>query len=440
MNRLLLLMVPLVLSSASLIQRDTLDNGLVVLTVEVHKIPVVEARAYVRAGSAFDPSGMEGLANLTGQSLIRKTEHFSYDELVESIESVGGEFSPFVTEDYAGLGGKVLSKDLMRFIDILWSCLRYPDFDSLELFRLKRETISFINARSDNPFDVSEKGYRSLLFGKHPLGHFPEGLASTVSALSTSEVRDFYGTYYHPNNTFLIFVGDFNRDSLMAMLRKSFEGWERGAMPVSIFKPPGTIDRPRARIIPMDISQAYILMGDFGPGYGTDDWNATRVMNYILGGAGLTSRISQTIREEKGLAYIAYSSIRRFSNVGYFAAEVQTKKEMVNEAVKALVQEFGNIRDTIYAEELDRAKKFYTGYLPLAYDSYSELANIVARIEMEDLGLDYLSRFEEYILDLTAADLLATARKYLHPDRFYLLIVGNIDPADIAIDGIEWVQ
>ncbi|MDH4211866.1 MAG: insulinase family protein [candidate division WOR-3 bacterium] len=440
MNKALIILLPIFLSSATQIQRDTLENGLVVLTVEAHRIPVVEVRAYVEAGSVLDPAGKEGLANLTGQSLIRGTEQYSYSELVETIESVGGELTPFVTEDYAGLSGKVLSKDLARLIDILESCLQHPEFDSLELFRLRRETISLINARSDNPFEVSEKGFRSLLFGEHPLGHFPEGIESSVASITASEARGFYDAYYHPNNTFLIFVGDFDKDSLLATLNSSFGAWKRGEIPKPHFTEPDPIEHPKAQVIPMDISQAYILLGDFGPRYGETDWNATRVMNYILGGAGLTSRISGTIREEKGLAYIAYSSFRRFVDGGYFAAEVQTKKEMVNEAVAGLIQELEKVRDTIYVEELTRAKKFYTGYLPLSYDTYSELANIIARIEIENLGLDYLSRFEDYILGLTVDDLQTAARKYLHPDRFYLLIVGDISPDDIATDGIEWVE
>jgi zinc protease len=440
MNKAIIALLPLLCSFAVQIERDTLDNGLVILTVEAHKIPVVEMRAYVRAGSVFDPPGREGLANLVGQSLIRGTEQLTYSELVQSIESVGGEFRPFVSADYAGLRGKVLSKDMGRLVKILSDCLRFPLFDSLELYRLKRETVSLINAQSDDPFEVSEKGFRRLLYDGHPLGHFPEGFDSTVATISASDVRDFYATHYHPNNTFLVFVGDFIRDSLLAVLENSFGSWERREVPRVRFAEPRSIDRPRARIIPMDISQAYILLGDFGPQYGADDWNATRVMNYILGGAGLTSHISETIREQKGLAYIAYSSFRRFMNGGYWAAEVQTKKEMVDQVVTALVSEIVQIQDTIYADEMERARKFYTGYLPLAYDTYSEMAGIVAQIEIEDLGLDYLSNFEEYIRALTVGDLLSAARKYLHPDRFYLLIVGNVTPEDVGLDGIDWEQ
>ena len=440
MNKAIIALLPLLCAFAVEIERDTLDNGLVILTVEAHKIPVVEMRAYVRAGSFLDPPGKEGLANLVGQMLIRGTERFTYSEIVRSIESLGGEFRPFISEDYAGLRGKVLSKDTEHLVNILSNCLRFPLFDSLELFRLKRETVSLINAQSDDPFDVSEKGFRHLLYDSHPLGHFPEGYDSAVATIAASEIRDFYTAYYHPNNTFLVFVGDFIKDSLLAALEQSFGSWERGEVTEVHFIEPQQIDHPRARIIPMDISQAYILLGDFGPAYGTGDWHATRVMNYIFGGGGLTSHIAETIREEKGLAYIAYSSFRRFRNGGYWAAEVQTKKEMVEEVVTALVGEIAQMEDTIAADEIARAKKFYTGYQPLAYDTYSEMAGIVAQIEIEDLGLDYLSNFEQYIRALTVTDLLAAARKYLHHDRFYLLIVGNVAPEDISVKSIEWVQ
>jgi len=440
MNKMVILLIPVVLASSVQIERDTLDNGLIVLTVEAHKIPVVEMKTHVRAGSIFDPAGKEGLANLVGQMLIRGTERSTYDEIVESIESVGGLLTPFASEDYSGLSGKVLSKDLPLLIDMMSECLMHPQFDSLELSRLKRETISVIRARSDDPFEVSERGFRDLIFGNHPLGHFPTGFDSSVSVLSRTDVEWFYDAYYHPNNTFLVCVGDFSKDSLMMLLNEGFGGWARSEIPDTVLAEPIASDRPVARIIPMDISQAYILLGNFGPKYGADDWHAARVMNYILGGAGLTSRISYSIREKKGLAYIAYSYFQRFENGGYFVAEVQTKKDMVNEAVVSLLDEIRSMREGIRVDELEWAKKFYTGYLPLSYDTYSEMVNIVAQIEIAGYSLDYLDQFENYISALTMEDLIAAARSHLHPDRFYLLIVGNIEPEDVKVEGIEWME
>ena len=440
MNKIAMLLLPVILASAVQIERDTLDNGLVVLTIEAHKIPVVEIKAYVRGGSVFDPAGREGLANMVSQMLIRGTERFSYNEIVESIESVGGVLTPFASEDYAGLSGKVLSNDLARLIDMMSDCLLNPHFDSLELSRLKRETASMIKAQSDDPFEVSERGFRDLVFGNHPLGHLPIGFDNTVSVLSRADVEDFYDAYYHPNNTFLICVGDFSKDSLIMLLNGNFGGWTRGEIPDEGLVEPVSSDHPVGRIIPMDISQAYILLGNLGLKYSADDWHAARVMNYILGGAGLTSRISYSIREEKGLAYIAYSYFQRFVNGGYFVAEVQTKKDMVNEAVVSLLNEIRSMRDGVRLDELEWAKKFYVGYLPLSYDTYGKMANIVAQIEIADYGLDYLDQFENYINALTMEDLNAAARSHLHPDRFYLLIVGDIKPDDVQVEGIEWIE
>jgi zinc protease len=440
MRRVILFIIPVFFTFATRIERDTLDNGLIVLSVEAHKIPVVEMKAYVRAGSVFDPVGKEGLANLVSQMLIRGTDRSSYDEITASIESVGGVLTPFTSEDFSGMSGKVLSKDLSRLTSIMAECLQYPLFDSLELLRLKRETISYIRAQSDDPFIVCEKGFRDLLFSDHPLGHFPVGLDSSLASVLESDVKGFHETYYHPNNTFLVCVGDFSKDSLIMLLNESFGNWTISELPGMDVQKPRASDCSLARIIPMDISQAYIMLGNFGPEYGADDWHAARVMNYILGGAGLTARIATTIREEKGLAYIAYSYFQRFLNSGYFAAEVQTKKEMVSETVQSLIAEITSMRNEIHAEEIDRAKKFYTGYLPLSYDTYSEMVNIVAQIEIAGYGLDYLDQFENYIAALTIEDLEAAAKKYLHPDRFYLLIVGDIKPEDVKVEGIKWIR
>ncbi len=440
MNRWLIFFLPLVIIWGTSVERDTLDNGLILLTVEAHKIPVVEIRAYVRAGSVFDPRGKEGLASLVSQMLIRGTEYSSYDEFVRSIESVGGVLTPFTSEDYGGVSGKSLSKDLHKLVSLMNECLRYPLLDSLELSRLKRETVSYIMAQRNDPFEVTEKGFRSLLFGEHPLGHFPVGFDSSVVEVTRRDVKEFYDDFYHPNNTFIVCVGDFSRDSLIELLNDTFGEWERADLVDMRVSEPGSFNHPIARVIPMDISQAYILLGNLGPKYGVENWHATRVMNYILGGAGLTSRISNTIREEKGLAYIAYSYFRRFVNGGYFAAEVQTKKEMVNEVVETLLSEIKGIQREISEQELEWAKKFYTGYLPLAYDTYGEMMDIVAQIQIGGYGLDYLDKFEMHINALELSDLQAAADRYLHPDRFCLVVVGDVTPDDVMVEGIEWLE
>ena len=439
MNRAMLLLLLPVLCMAAVIERDTLDNGMIILMVEAHRIPVVEMRAYVRAGSVYDPTGKEGLANVVSGMLLRGTKMHSEYAIVESIESVGGALSTFASEDYAGLNGKVLSEDLVLLLDLLNDCLRNAAFDEVEQERLKNEVISGIRALADDPWELSKREFRKLVFGEHPLAHYPAGYDFTVAELDVADAQGFHELYYMPNNTFLVFVGDFKKDSLMAMLKERFSDWQRGELEMVEISAPRVRTESVGRIVPMGISQAYIILGNLGPEYGADDWLPTRVMNYILGTSSL-SRMYSTIRAEKGLAYVAYSHFVRFEHSGYLAAEMQTKKERTSEAVQAMLQVLHGTRDTIHTDELERAKNFYTGYFPLTHDSYSELARLVAQVEFENLGLNYINEFGSAIKQIKLNDLTGAARKYLHPGNFYLLIVGDIEPEDVSVEGIEWID
>lgn len=435
---MLLLLLP-VLCIALVIERDTLDNGMIVLMVEARRIPVVEMRAYVGAGSVYDPAGKEGLANVASGMLLRGTKSRSEYAIVESIESVGGVLAIFASEDHAGLSGKVLSKDLALLLDLTNDCLRYAAFDEVEHERLKNEVISGIRAIADDPWELSKREFRKLVFGEHPLAHYPEGYDYTVAELDVTDAQGFHERYYMPNNTFLVFVGDFQKDSLMAMLRERFGDWQRGELPMAEISPPEVHTKSLGKIVPLNISQSYIIMGNFGPEYGADDWLPTRVMNYILGTSSL-SRMYSTIRAEKGLAYVAYSHFVRFEHGGYLAAEMQTKKERTGEAVQTMLEVLHGIRDSIQTDELKRAKNFYTGYFPLTYDSYNELVRLVAHMEFENLGLNYIDEFGSAIKQIDLDDLNGAARKYLHPENFYLLIVGDVEPEDVAVNGIKWVD
>jgi zinc protease len=433
-------MLIVALAHGSMIARDTLENGLIVISIEAHKIPFIEIRAHVYAGSVFDPSGSDGLANIVSQMLVRGTENRTLDSIVRSIESVGGELSAFAAEDYAGLRGRALSKDIGLLVELFADCLQNPKFDSVELVNVKREVIGEIKVDTDRPFNLIDRAFRTLVFGDHPLGHYPNGFDSTVAAITEDDVRAFYDDYYAPNNAFIICVGDFNKKELLSALGHHVGSWEKREIQYPMIPEPQVSAHPIGKIIPMDISQAYIMLGHHGPQVGASDCYETRVMNFIYGGSGLTSRISEKIREEMGLAYIAYSRFLRFQDGGLFAAEVQTRKEMANQVVQELLNEMKRLDQDVQQEELDRAKQYYVGHFPLSYDTYREMAQLAAYIEVERLGDDYLEKFPDYIEAVDIDKVKTAARSHLHPDRFYLVIVGDVKPEDIQVEGIEWLE
>jgi zinc protease len=163
-------------------------------------------------------------------------------------------------------------------------------------------------------------------------------------------------------------------------------------------------------------------------------------MNNILGGSGLTCRISDAIREKKGLAYSAGSYYARFREDGYFEAYVQTKRESATDAISTLVGEIAGMQKGAIKKELDDAKNFYIGHFPLTFDTYRELADFAAQIEIEKLGLDYAETFPRTVEQVTLADIEMAAQKNLSPNAYYLVVVGDLDPADIKIEGIDWIR
>ncbi len=436
---IMLYLCAFVITHAFTVKRDTLDNGLVVIMSEAHKIPMIEMKVIIKAGSVFDPQGKEGLANLVSRLLLRGTESKTGDELIADIEYLGAEINSDASEDYSEISVRALSKDLPFLLGTITDCLRRPLFDKTEFSRLQRRTYSEIISQSDDPFYAGEVRFRLLLFGTHPLNHMPIGFDSTVQRITIADVKDFYDKYYAPNNSIIVLVGDFNPDSILELVKTHFGTWQRKVYSDPTVPQP-SINQRAGVIIKRDISQSYIFIGSAGPDYYAEDWIQTRLMNYILGGSGLTSRLAAEIREKRGLAYDAFSYFARFRVGGYFVAGAQTKNESAEEAIELIVNEIGRMPLDITIDELNRAKKYYMGNFPLTFDTYRELANLLVRIEIEGLGLDYPQKFEKMVADVTLQDVLGAAKKYLQPDNLSIVIVGNMAESQIRIDGIEWVR
>ncbi|MGQ9817536.1 MAG: M16 family metallopeptidase [bacterium] len=421
------------------IEKDTLDNGFTILLNEAHKIPMVELKVIIKAGSFFDPAGKEGLANLVVRMLLRGTQFHTGDEIIERIENLGADFDASATEDYAQVSVRALSKDLPLLLEMISECITKPQFDTTEFRRLQKRTYSEIVSKLDDPFYIGQVKFRSLLFGACPLNHDPLGFDSTINDIKISDIKDFYNRYYAPNNTIIVLVGDFSRDSIMELTKKYFADWQRKEIPVQTSEVP-VISGKKGLIIKKELSQSYIFLGFPGPDYNAKDWIPTRIMNYILGGSGLTSRLATEIREKRGLAYSVFSFFDRFNYGGYFIAGVQTKNESANEAVNLIIQELKTISQGISTDELNHAKHYYKGNFPLRFDTYREMADFITRIEIEGLGLDYADKFDSLISAVGLKDIKESARKYLHPDDFCLVIVGDIDEKMIQIEDINWIR
>ncbi|MEO0226058.1 MAG: pitrilysin family protein [candidate division WOR-3 bacterium] len=447
MKRLLFTLLPVFLIYGLKIEREVLNNNLVVIAVEDHKIPMVDLALVIKAGSSLDPKNKDGLANFCSKLLTYGTRTRSALEIAREIESIGSSLTTNCTEDYITIRARTLSSYLEKVTELVADCTINPKFDTTEIKRVRGEIISQIKQESDNPFSLVDQTYRELLFRDLPYGHRPIGFDSTIKNIERIDLLNFYHLTFTPENSFLVVVGDFKTNQLLEMLKRYFGQWKGSdailpddfLRPREVVYPP--ILRPRGKIVKRDISQSYILLGHYGISGSSPDWLKVRLMNFALGGSGLTSRMALNIREEKGLAYIVYSWFEKRCQVGAFICEVQTKNETCELAIRQLLEEMKKMKQGgIRQEELVDAQNYFTGNFPLRYDSYSEKVDLLIEMELFNLGEDYIDKFTERIKAVSIEEINQMAKDYLHPENYVVAIVGDVRAEDLNIPDIEWEE
>ncbi len=432
MRRLAFALPLLLLSGASAgvssldAHREVLPNGIVVLVSERPAIPIVVLRAYMRAGSAFDPADHPGLANLTAELLTRGTARRSGPELDGAIEFVGGSLGANAGRDGVTIGLSVLAKDLPLGLDLFAEVLVEPSFPQAELERKVTEIQAAIRRSGDDPETVAARALATLLYPGHPYAHPVTGTEASVAKLTRAQVAEFYRRHYRPDAAVVAVVGDVKRDEIVKELSTRLGRW-----PAPPATPPGVPPAPanppvQARTIIRDLTQATVYLGRPAVGRAHPDYYPLVVANYILGG-GSASRLYTRVREEAGLAYWVGSQLSPARYGSSLVVSLQSRTDGVQEAVQLIKAELTRMgKEPVSDQELGLAKAYLTGSFPLRMDTSPELANLLVTVEEFGLGLDYPQRFKDRVQRVSAADILRVARAYLNPATFSALTVGKL--------------
>lgn len=407
--------------------RQVLPNGIVLLIAERPAIPMVVVRAYVRAGSAFDPLDASGLANLTAELLTRGTAKRSGPQLDAAIEFVGGRLGASAGRDGVTVSLAVLKKDLQLGLDLLAEVLLEPTFPEAELKRKAKEIQAAIRRSEDEPPQVAARTLATLLYPGHPYGHPVVGTEEVVGKLTRDQVVEFYRRYYRPDALILTVVGDVGRAEIVKELSQRFGHWmASGQAPPTVPLAPAT-PPVLTRTVTRDLTQATVYLGRPAIRRDHPDYYPLMVASYILGG-GSASRLYTKVRDEAGLAYWvgSYLAARRYG--ASFLVSLQTRTDGVAEALRLIKTELTRMGQAPVSDhELALAKAYLTGSFPLRMDTSAELADLLVTVEEFGLGLDYPDRFKERVENVSAADVLRVARLYLDPATFSIVCVGKLD-------------
>jgi len=406
--------------------RWMLENGLIVLFLEQHALPVLSIDAFVEAGQRYESDEQAGVAILTGQLLDEGTTSRSSFEIAHAIESVGGSLDT----QSQGASVQVLSKDVGLAMDILADVLIHPVFDPQQLEKKRQRLLGSLEEDDDHLSLLSFNLFRELAYGSHPYHRPRKGYKQTVSALSRNDVLTHYRSYFRPDNTILSIAGDVEPDRMLDEVRRKFDQWEcRESPPRKDYDFPVPQGCTRKHL-ERNREQVHLYLGHLGVTRTNPDFYALLVMDHILGvSSGFTDRISRRLRDEEGLAYSvgANISLSAEKEPGLFTAYIGTSPENVERALTGFWEEISRIRtEPVSQEELELAQNYITGSYVFNFETSAQLTRYLINVERYHLGEHFLWDLPHLIQNIGIDDIQRVARQYLDPENYYITSAGNM--------------
>jgi zinc protease len=412
-------------------KRLVLPNGLTLLLLEDHRLPIVVADAYVRGTRTHEPADKSGVASLIGTMLDEGTAKRSGPEIATAIEDVGGQLDV----GPAGATVRVLSPDRVLGLDLLIDVLTQPSFPADSLKRKRAQTLSAIDDSERRANVRAQRKFLESIYGAdHPLSRPALGLRSIVEKLSRADLQAYHAALFVPNNTVIAIVGDFKTDEVVAELTKLTANWKQRDVPVAKLPPPKSLSAFTQTIIPVpEANQLYVYLGHRGIRRSDPDYYKLLVMDNVLGtGSGFTDRLSANLRDRQGLAYTVNASITGDAGEepGTFTCFVGTFPDKLAAVKEGCLKEIERLRkEPPTTEEVEGAKKYLLGSLPFRYTTSASVAEQLLRIERFGLGFDFRSKFRDAVGAVKPGDVLAAAQKYLDPAHVVLVAAGPVSSA-----------
>ena len=412
--------------------RFELDNGMIVYLLEDHELPIIDISVRIRTGSLYEPADKVGLAAITG-AVMRTggTTSKTGDELDEILENLAASVETSIGDDSGSASVSVLKEDLDTGLSILADILMNPAFreDKIELEKVQHR--SGISRRNDNPGAITRREFSKLIYGADsPYARTTE--YDTINSITRDDLVAFYQKFFRPNNIILGVLGDFDSETMLAKIQEAFKGWESAEIELPEKpKVPETYGKRIALVNKDDVNQTNIRMGHIGWLRKNEDYPALVVMSQILG-IGFSSRLINSIRVEKGLAYSVGNNYGAGYDVpGVFFIACGTKSEATVTAIEAILVEVEKMRaEEVTDEELKQAIDGFMNSSVFDYDTKGEILSRALRYEYHDYPQDFVEQLMAGIREVTKADVKRVAVEYLHPHKFTLIAVGKASDFD----------
>ena len=402
----------------------TTDNGMEAIVVEHKEQPIVTLYVIIKAGSALDPDGRESLAGFVDDQLNKGTTSKDALELAEWIESVGGNVITDVNEEFIAIGVTILKDYVDTAFEYLADVLRNPVFPQDELEIIRKRSKTGLEFELSDPAAMAQRHLRNLVYGDHPYSKQPT--VESIEAITRDDLVSWHKRNVVPNNILFSAVGDVKWKDVRKALENHFGDWQPGTPDELMYASAPAMDDTKIYLYHRPASvQTQVWVGHLGLEGKSGDWAAVEVANRILG-AGSEGRLFQSLREEHGWTYGAYSSFDRSKDIGTFDAHAAVRTEVTDSALVELLSQLEKIKtEPVSADDLDHAKSYLIGSFPLTIETPGQIAGQIGRYKLLGLGKEDLESYRDRVGAVTIEDVQRVMSDYLHPERAYVVLVGD---------------
>jgi len=427
--------IPLTSSKAQAmkIQEVKSPGGIAAWLVEEHSVPLIAMRFAFEGGNAQDPDGREGLANFLASMMDEGAGDLTAKQFQERMEEIAMRMSFDDTRDAFYGSFETLVENQEKAVALLALAVNKPRFDVEAIERMRKQLLAGLAYAARDPERVAAEKWSALAFAGHPYGRPANGTPETVGKIARTDLANYHARTFAKDTLRVVVVGDIDAKTLGGVLDTVF-----GALPAKAKLTPVARIEPNAaqklKVIDMNVPQSVARFGLPAMARKDKDFIPAFVLNTILGGGGMSSRLYAEVREKRGLAYGVHTGLELLKNASVFIGGVATKNEQIAESLELIRGELKRIATEGPTEkELADAKSYLTGSFALRFDSNSSIANQLLWIMMEDLGREYVETRNAKIEAVTLDDLKRVAKRLFDGQDLIVTVVGK--PKGVAPGG-----
>ena len=418
------------------IRRTVLPNGLLVLTESIPHVRSVSMGVWIASGSRDEPLELNGISHFVEHMVFKGTTTRNAQQFAREVDSIGGNLDAFTSKENICFNIKVLDDNIAPALELLADLVLHPTFTPEDINRDQGVILEEIKMDEDSPDYLVHETFTQKFWKGNGLGRPTLGTVKSVSSFTQPAVFDFYNSRFTPRNMVFSAAGNLDHDRFVAQVAERFEGLAASSgTPLAKLPAPATfanITLKRKK----SLEQVQLCLGVPAPPIDSSDRYAIYLLNSMLGG-GMSSRLFQTIREDRGLAYSIYAETSPFRDTGSLSIYAGTSAAKIAEVLRLTLAELRRLKeDTVPEAELKRAKDQLKSNIVLGLESSSSRMSNLARQEMYFKRFFSVDEIVSAVEAVTAADILSLARQLFRPEAIALTVLGNLGPFTVSRESL----